>query len=417
MAKRLKLSEKLLRTAEPAEGRSYQIFDTEIRGLAARVQSSGARAFTLDYRFAGRQRRMTIGRWPEWSVTAARERAKELRRMIDQGEDPLSKKEELREAPRIKDMIDRYIREHLPKLAPINASDQTSMLRKMVEPAWGNRLVTDITKSDVASFLDVVAEGRPRPSKEKPNNRARKLQGHKPTPVRANRVGEILRKMFSLAMEWDWRADNPAQGFYRRIEQARERFLSPEELTRLAAALDKAEDQRAASIIRMCMLTGARVGEVRQARFEQFNLDYAIWSKPASTTKQRKIHRVPISQDVVAIIRQRQFVVPKGNPWVFPGDAIGKPVREVRRFWVKMQKEADLPDVRIHDLRHTFASLLVSGGASLEIIGRLLGHSQMQTTQRYAHLMESPLRAGVDSVAGIFRPRPHLVHDAVDKSA
>src|SRR6056297_4137008 len=146
MAKRLKLNEKLLRDAEPQEGKSYQIFDTEIRGLAARVQSSGARAFTLDYRFAGRQRRMTIGRWPEWSVTAARERAKELRRMIDEGEDPLSKKEELREAPRIKDMIDRYIREHLPKLAPANAGDQVSMLEKMVESAWGSRLVTDITK-------------------------------------------------------------------------------------------------------------------------------------------------------------------------------------------------------------------------------------------------------------------------------
>jgi len=256
-----------------------------------------------------------------------------------------------------------------------------------------------------------VAEGRPRPCKKRPNNRARKLQGHKPTPIRANRMGEVLRKMFTLAMEWEWRADNPAQGFHRRIENARERFLSPDELVRLAAALDAATDQRAASIIRMCMLTGARVGEVRNARFEQFNLDYAIWSKPASTTKQRKVHRVPISQDVVAIVRQRQLVVPSGNPWVFPGDAIGKPVREVRRFWVKVQKEADLPDVRIHDLRHTFASLLVSGGASLEIIGRLLGHSQMQTTQRYAHLMESPLRAGVDSVASIFRPRPQLVHD------
>jgi len=381
------------------------------------VQCSGARAFSLDYRFAGRQRRMTIGRWPEWSVTTARERAKELRRMIDEGLDPLATREDLREAPRVKDMIDRYIREHLPKLAPVNASDQTSMLRKIVEPALGNRLVTDITKSDVAQFLDVVAEGRPRPCKQKPNNRARKLQGHKPTPVRANRVGEVLRKMFTLAVEWEWRADNPAQGFHRRIEQARERFLSPDELTRLAAVLDGAEDQRAADIIRMCMLTGARVGEVRQARFEQFNLDYAIWSKPASTTKQRKIHRVPISQDVVAIVRQRQLVVPRGNPWVFPGDAVGKPVREVRRFWVKVQREADLPDVRIHDLRHTFASLLVSGGASLEIIGRLLGHSQMQTTQRYAHLMESPLRAGVDSVAGIFRPRPQLVRDAKDKSA
>ena len=324
-------------------------------------------------------------------------------------------KEGLREAPRIKDMIDRYIREHLPKLAPANAGDQISMLTKMVEPAWGNRLVTDITKSDVAQFLDFVAEGRPRPCKLKPKNRARKLQGHKPTPVRANRVGEILRKMFTLAIEWEWRADNPAQGFHRRIEHARERFLSPEELVRLAAVLDKAEDQRAAAIIRICMLTGARVGEVRTARFEQFNLDYAIWSKPASTTKQRKIHRVPISQEVVAIVRQRQLVVPRGTPWLFPGDAVGKPVREIRRFWLKVQQDADLPDVRIHDLRHTFASLLVSGGASLEIIGRLLGHSQMQTTQRYAHLMESPLREGVDTVASIFRPRPRLVHDADDQ--
>ena len=412
MVKRLKLSEKVLRDAEPLEGNSYQIFDTDIRGLAARIQPSGNRAFTLDYRFAGRQRRMSIGRWPEWSVTAARERAKELRRMIDEGQDPLAAKEELRTAPRISDMIDRYIREHLPKLSPTNAGDQISMLKKMLDPAWGNRLVPDITKSDVATFLDFVAEGRPRPCKLKPNNRARKLQGHKPTPIRANRMGEVLRKMFTLAMEWEWRADNPAQGFHRRIENARERFLSPEELVRLAATLDAATDQRAASIIRMCMLTGARVGEVRTARFEQFNLDYAIWSKPAATTKQRKIHRVPISQDVTAIVRQRQLVVPNGNPWLFPGDTVGQPVKEIRRFWVKVQREADLHDVRIHDLRHTFASLLVSGGASLEIIGRLLGHTQMQTTQRYAHLMDSPLRAGVDSVASIFRPRPRVVHDA-----
>jgi len=162
----------------------------------------------------------------------------------------------------------------------------------------------------------------------------------------------------------------------------------------------------------MCMLTGARVGEVRTARFEQLNLDYVIWSKPAATTKQRKIHRVPISQEVVTIVRQRQMIVPNGNPWLFPGEAVGQPVREIRRFWAKVQKEADLPDVRIHDLRHTFASLLVSGGASLEMIGRLLGHSQMQTTQRYAHLMDSPLRAGVGTVASILRPRPRLVHDA-----
>jgi integrase len=360
---------------------------------------------------------MTIGRWPEWSVTAARERAKELRRAIDEGQDPLAMREGLREAPRVRDMISRYVGEHVPKLAKNNASDQISMLRQMVEPAWGNKLVTEITKSDVARFLDFVAEGRPRPSKAKPNNRARKLQGHKPTPIRANRMGEVLRKMFTLAIEWEWRSDNPAMGFHKRIEQARERFLSPEELARLAAVLDAAADQRAASIIRLCMLTGARVGEVRTARFEQFNLDYAIWSKPASTTKQRKIHRVPISQDVAAIVRLRHQAVPRGNPWLFPGDTVGQPVKEIRRFWLRVQKEADLPDVRIHDLRHTFASLLVSGGASLEMIGKLLGHSQMQTTQRYAHLMDSPLRAGVDTVANLLRPRPRLVHDGVQDHA
>ena len=93
----------------------------------------------------------------------------------------------------------------------------------------------------------------------------------------------------------------------------------------------------------------------------------------------------------------------------------GQPVQEVRRFWAQVQKQCGLQDVRIHDLRHTFASLLVSGGASLEMIGKLLGHSQMQTTLRYAHLMDSPLRAGVDAVASAFRPKPRLVHDADDQ--
>ncbi len=399
MVNRLKLNEKTLRDAEPKPGVSYQIFDTEVIGFAARVQASGARTFTIDYRHAGRQRRMTIGRWPEWSVTAARERAKELRRAIDDGQDPLSAREDLRETPRVKDMITRYIAEHLPKLAKTNAGDQVSMLRKLVEPAWGNRLVTEITKSDVAKFLDFVAEGRPRPSKEKPNNRARKLQGHKPTPIRANRMGEVLRKMFTLAVEWEWRTDNPAQGFHRRIEHARETFLTPDELTRLAKVLDGADDQRAAAIIRLCMLTGARVGEVRTAQFDQFNLDYAIWSKPASTTKQRKIHRVPISQDVAAIVRLRQQAVPRGIPWLFPGETVGQPVKDISRFWARVQREADLPGVRIHDLRHTFASLLVSGGASLEMIGKLLGHTQVQTTARYAHLAAEPVRMAADAVA------------------
>jgi len=412
MPERIKLTEKILREAEPVPGRDYQIFDSEMRGFAVCIYRGGGRAFTLDYRHAGRQRRMTFGRWPDWSVSAARERARELRREIDAGADPLALREEKREAPRVDDLIKRYCAEHLPKLSERSQADQRSVMAKLVAPVWGRKLVVDITQSDVDRLLTKIAEGRARPHKAKPNNRARKLQGAKPTPVRANRVGEILRKMFTLAVQWGWCEDNPAQRFHRRMETPRERFLSKEEIARLAAALDAAEDRRAADIIRLCMLTGARLGEVRQARFEQFNLEQMSWSKPPAMTKQRRAHRVPISDETAAIVRQRLMLVPKGVPWLFPGDTPGQPVQEVRRFWARVQKDCGLEDVRIHDLRHTFASLLVSGGASLEMIGKLLGHSQMQTTLRYAHLMDSPLRAGVDAVASAFRPKPRLVHGA-----
>ena len=412
MPTKLKINEKLVRDATPKVGRDYQIFDSDIAGFAIRIYRSGSRAFTMDYRINGRQRRYRIGPWPEWTVAAARERAKELRRQIDADIDPHSARDQQRTAPTVSDMVDRYIEEHLPRLAPRSQADQISMMRKMVEPAWGTRLVTEISKRDVALLLDEVAKGRARPHKKKPNNRARKLQGAKPTPIRANRLGQVLRKMFNLAIEWEWRRDNPAQKFHQRTENSRERFLSLEEIERLAAALDCAEDQRGSAIIRMCMLTGSRVGEVRTARFEDFNLEFGSWSKPAATTKQRKIHRIPISNDAAKLVRQQRLIVPKGCPWLFPGDTPGQPVQEIRRFWIRMQKEAQIEGVRIHDLRHTFASLLVSGGASLEMIGRLLGHTQMTTTQRYAHLMDTPLREGVNAVASIFSARPKLVHSS-----
>lgn len=417
MVNRQKLTEKILRDAEPADGRDYQIFDTEVRGFAACIYRGGGRAFTIDYRYAGRQRRMTFARWPEWGVSAARTRAKELRREIDAGGDPLANREAVREAPRMTDLIARYVEVHLTHLAKLNASDQRSMMEKFIAPAWGRMLVTEVSSYDVELLLNKVAEGRARPAKAKPNNRARKLQGAKPTPVRANRVGEVVRKMFAYAVKWGWREDNPAMGFRRRMETPRERYLSPDELSRLAAALDAADDDRGAGLIRLCMLTGARVGEVRQARFEDFNLEHLSWTKPASTTKQRRVHRVPISDEAAAIVRQRRVAVAKGSPWLFPGEVPGEPVQEIRRLWARIQKDIGIEDVRIHDLRHTFASLLVSGGASLEMIGKLLGHSQMQTTQRYAHLMDSPLRAGVGAVASAFKPRPRLVHDAAEAIA
>ena len=404
-----KLSERVVKAAEIGS-RKYVLFDEDTPGFGLCVCTTGRKGFVLIYRIAGHQKRFTIGVWPTWSVTAARDEAKRLIREIDRGDDPLDTRKAARGAPTVKELAERFIEEHLPKLAPTNASDQKSMLEKLVLPEWKNRKVADITPTDADRLLTKIAAGRARPSKKKPTQKRRKkLAPPKPTPVRANRAGEMLRKMFNLAMLWKMRPDNPTFGFRRRPEVARDRFLSFEEIERLANALAVDEDQRAASIIRLCMLTGARLGEVRTATFDQFNLDLAIWTKQAAYTKQRRIHRVPISHEAVALIRLRREIVPKGCPFLFPGDVPDQPVGDPKRFWPKMQKVAQIPDVRIHDLRHTFASLLVSGGASLEMIGRLLGHTQIGTTQRYAHLIDAPLRAGVNAVGEMLKPRLRLV--------
>ena len=291
------------------------------------------------------------------------------------------------------------------------------MLQKLVLPDWRLRKVAEINPTDVDRLLTKIAEGRARPAKKQPKGKRRKpLKPPRPTPVRANRVGEVLRKMFNLAIQWRMRTDNPALSFRKRPETARERFLSFDEIERLADALSNDEDQRAAGIIRLCMLTGARLGEVRTATFDQFNLELAIWTKQAAYTKQRRVHRIPISAEAVALVRLRREAAPAGCPFLFPGDVEEQPVIELKRFWARMREAADIPDVRIHDLRHTFASLLVSGGASLEMIGKLLGHTQIGTTQRYAHLIESPLRAGVNAVGEMLRPRLTVVGSQRDSS-
>jgi integrase len=402
--------------------RKYVLFDEDCPGFGLCVFESGRKGFVLIYRAAGRQRRFTIGTWPSWSVTAARDEAKRLKRDIDRGEDPMDVRTSARHAPTVEELVERYIDEHLPKLSASSSKDQASMLKTLVLSEWRTRKVTDITPTDVDRLLTKIAAGRPRVWKKsvKPTKAPRAFKSKRtkptpppkafrPTPVRANRVGEMLRKMFTLAVQWKMRTDNPATAFRKRPETARERFLSFDEIQRLADALCADPDQRAAGIIRLCMLTGARLGESRAATFDQFNLDLAIWTKQAAYTKQRRVHRVPISHEAVALIRLRRNAVPKGCPFLFPGDVPGQPVVDLKRFWERMRAQADIPDVRIHDLRHTFASLLVSGGASLEMIGRLLGHTQIGTTQRYAHLIDSPLRAGVNAVGEMLKPRLKVV--------
>ncbi|CAN1517172.1 XerC Integrase [Rhabdaerophilaceae bacterium] len=407
---RVTLTERFVKTAEAGERTSPIFMDDAVIGFGVQVRRNGRKTFTFDYTFEARRRRATIGDFPVWSVAAAREEAKRLKREVDAGRDPLAVRDARMEAPTIRDLVTRYIAEHASRLVPEARRTQISMLETHVLLAWGDRKVTDIRTGDVDALLADIARGRARQHKKKTRHRRVKpLAPAKPTPVQANRIGAVIRKMFNLAIRWDLCTDNPAKAFLRNPEQPRERFLNASEIDRLTEILDRHPNRRGATIIRLLMLTGARRGEVLNARWEQFDLDARVWTKPAAATKQKRLHRVPISGATVQLLRSIRSTVPADCPWLFPGDVAGKPVQEIKRFWADIRARADLPGVRIHDLRHTFASLLVSGGMTLPMIGKLLGHTQVQTTQRYAHLFDDPLRAGLERVGEVVGVKPKLV--------
>jgi integrase len=222
----------------------------------------------------------------------------------------------------------------------------------------------------------------------------------------------VLSKMLELAMKWEIRTDNPARGIERAPEEKRERFLTPAEIARLGEVLATHPEKVSANAVRLLLLTGARRGEVLGATWDQFNVLDGIWIKPAATTKQNKLHRIPLSAPAMQLLVDMKTDADLENArrgrdrlpdlvHLFPGGKEGQPLQEIKRFWTSVCAKAGISGVRIHDLRHTYASILASSGLSLPIIGRLLGHTQAQTTARYSHLFDDPLRAATERAGAI----------------
>ena len=396
-------------------------YDKDVPGFGIRVTEKNARSFVLNFVIAGRERRMTIGPFPEVKTTRARERAKDLRRKIYNGIDPLEemKNKELaaqaeREAPTMQNLFERYDKEHLPHKSARAAADDRSMWNQLVLPRLGKMKTFAVASTDIDGLHADISKTR---------------------PVRANRTIEVLRKAFNLAIRWGWRTDNPVSGVRKNSEHRRARYLSAAELDKLAAVLAAHQEKTSAQAVRLLILTGARRGEVLSARWDMFDLEAGIWVKPSAQTKQRKEHRVPLSGPAVELLkdlkadaleRREKAKANEINPYVFPGDD-DKPLADIKRTWLAVCRKAGLAKevekrtragklvkdregnpilvwkttVRIHDLRHTYASILASKGHSLPIIGALLGHTQPQTTARYAHLFDDPLRAATEAVGAL----------------
>jgi integrase len=358
-------------------GKRNQIihFDTETGGFGVRVTAAGAKSFILDYRTrSGRQRRYTIGKVEQpWTVGAARKEAKELRKKIDQGKDPMTEIQAGKDAPTMADLAKRFTEEHLPKLRPITRRDYEAAIKTLIVPKLGAAKVAEITFADVdALHRKITKDG---------------------APYRANRTVALLSKMFSLAIKWTWRTDNPAKGIERNQEIKRERYLSADELDRLGRALDECQDRQSVMMIQILLLTGARSGEVKSMQWGHLDLKHGVWIKPASTTNQKKLHRVPLSAPALELLKS---IKPEGE-FVFPSRHGGHR-GDFKKTWAKVCKAAGIKGCRIHDIRHSFAALAVSDGLSLPMVGRLLGHSTPATTARYAHLHDDPLKEATERV-------------------
>jgi integrase len=242
-------------------------------------------------------------------------------------------------------------------------------------------------------------------------------RGMKPTPYQANRVLALLSKMFTLAMtRWHYRTDNPCKGVERYHEEKRKRYLSPEELGRLVAVLAAHDCQQSANAIRLCLLTGARSGEVLSATWSQFNLAVGQWTKPSAHTKQKAEHIVQLSGHAVALLASMKPGAPSDH--LFPAPhAHGVAQANLKRFWSTVRKRAAIPDARIHDLRHSFASYLASSGASLIVIGKMLGHTQPITTARYAHVHDETQRQAAETVSAVIQAAGNVVPFPGSKAA
>ena len=384
-----KLTDRIVKSLKPPAAGYAVIWDSEVHGLGVRTTSGGA-SFIFNYRTkSGRLRRITIGKYPAYSVEVARDVARKHHHDVRAGGDPAAEKKDARTAPDVADLCAKYLNDYAPSKRPSSAASDEMAIRLYIKPDMGSRKLVEVTFDHVVELHRKIG------------------QDH---PIRANRVVSLLSRMFNLSRRWyqrrlptgesvPMRSDNPVKGIARNAETKRKRYLHGDELARLTAAIAGHRDKQAANIIRLLLLTGCRSGEALGARWDQFNLEDGVWTKPAATTKQKSEHIVPLSAAARQLLNELH--VPGAGEFVFPGRAgVGHRV-DLKRAWPEICRAAGITGLRVHDLRHSYASMLVSGGQSLPVIGALLGHSSPQTTSRYAHLMDDPLRKATETVGAI----------------
>lgn len=448
-----KLSEESVKAIAPPARGTLTVWDTDVPGFGVRVypekadRKTGAksvtRSFFLNYHADGREHRIALGTMGgEVTAASARQDAKALRKRIREGENPAGARRTRREAATVRELADRYRRDHLPKKAARSQRDDWRMIEKEILPVIGDLKVPEVHAGDMEGLHLSITR--------------------RPAPITANKVLAVASKMFSLSLQpmagedrpWRDRAQgNPCQGVARNPEEGKERFFSQVELMAYSEALEAYGRSPAADALRLILLTGCRPSEALLARWKEFDDQPGLWAKPSAHTKQRKVHRAPLLPAALQLLDQmreeraelkRKAPREALSPFLFPSEDPRKPIQNYRRAWVwtrdyatvtiwaqssdkavarivadldrSLKRRPRLPeclaaakatglelppglqDARTYDLRHSFGAAGAGKGLSLLLIGRLLGHTVPRTTQRYAHLGDDPLKEALDKI-------------------
>ena len=367
------------RTVDALVGQERErvVWDDDLKGFGVRVHPSGRRVYIVKTRYRGRVIKMTIG--PHGAVTPsyARVRAAEIITDARAGKNLAGRNAD---APTMIALGKRFLKEYVSTHCKTSTAEEYRRSVKLfIDPRIGRYRVPDIQRSDIAALHHDMRD----------------------TPYQANRTLGVLSKMFNLAELWDLRLDgtNPCRHVKRFREEKRERFLSDIEYQRLGAALkaieaDGSETASAIAAVRLLMLTGCRLSEIQKLRWEHVYLGASELRLPDTKTGAKVVYLGDPAIAVLERIDRRD-----GNPWVIAGRKPGGHLTDLQHPWRRIRARAGLDDVRIHDLRHSFASGGLLVGEGLPMIGKLLGHTQVQTTARYAHLANDPVKSAANRIA------------------
>lgn len=373
-------------------------WDSDIRGFGVRCQRK-AKTYVLKFRHGGRQRWITIGKHGSpWTPDRARQEALRLLGSIADGVDPAEMRDSMKGRPTVQMLCERFLEEYaVEHKKPLSQANDRANSRNHIVPLLGKLFVADVTRADIDRFKRAVKDGKTaKDVKIGPRRRVIVTGG----PGVANKSLALLSKMFNVAERWGLRPDgsNPCRHVQKYRGNAYERFLSEEEFGRLgdvlkAAENDGSESPYAIAALRLLIFTGARLSEILNLEWSQVDFDRAMLLLPDSKTDKKAIYLSAPALEILSAVPRMA-----NNPYVICGGVEGRHLVNLQKPWSHIRKKAGLEDVRIHDLRHTFASVGAAGGLSLLEIGKLLGHNQAATTLRYTHVYANPLKARNEAV-------------------